>query len=95
MPAYIVVNVDVKKPKKYEEYKHLVNPTIEAYGGRYLVRGGVTEVLEGNWMPKRLVIVEFPSAAQAKAWWESAEYAGAKALRQATSDTEMILATGL
>lgn len=95
MAAYIVVNVNVREPAKYEEYKRLVKPTVEAYGGRFLVRGGATEVLEGNWMPKRFVIVEFPTAAQAKAWWESAEYAGPKAIRQATSDTEMILATGI
>ena len=95
MAAYIVVNVDVKEPAKYEEYKRLVIPTIEAYGGRFLVRGGATEVLEGNWVPKRFVIVEFPTAAQAKAWWESAEYARPKAIRQAASDTEMILARGI
>jgi uncharacterized protein (DUF1330 family) len=95
MPAYIVVNVDVTDPVRYEDYKQSVGPSIEAYGGRYLVRGGKAEVLEGDWVPKRFVVVEFPTAAQAKAWWESAEYAGPKAIRQANARTDMIVVEGV
>ena len=65
------------------------------YGGRFIVRGGKTETLEGDWAPKRFVVVEFPSVDQAKAWWASPEYAEAKALRQATSETQMIVAEGV
>ena len=95
MPAYIVVQVDVHDPVKYESYKKLVPPSLEQFGGRFVVRGGKTETLEGSWAPKRFVIVEFPSVERAKAWWASREYADAKALRQATASTQMIVAEGL
>jgi uncharacterized protein (DUF1330 family) len=93
--AYIVVQVDVKDPVRYEDYKKLVPPTLEEFGGRFLVRGGKTETLEGDWAPRRFVILEFPDAERARAWWASDGYAPAKALRQATSATQMILAEGL
>ncbi len=95
MAAYIIVQVDVKDPARYERYKSLVPPSFQKYGGRFVVRGGKTETLEGDWAPKRFVIVEFPSVEQAKAWWASPEYAEAKALRQATAETQMIVAEGL
>lgn len=60
MPAYIIVEIDVKDPAVYEDYKVLAPPSIEQYGGRYIVRGGKTETLEGNWVPKRIVVLEFP-----------------------------------
>lgn len=94
MPAYVVVEVEVEDPVRYEDYKKMVPPSLVAYGGRFLVRGGKVENLEGTWAPKRLVMVEFPSVEQAKAWWDSPEYAEAKALRQATSKTEMIVVEG-
>ncbi|MEW6733480.1 MAG: DUF1330 domain-containing protein [Acidobacteriota bacterium] len=95
MPAYIVVNVEISDPVRYEEYRRLVAPTLEAYGGRYLVRGGQVEVLEGEWTPQRFVVVEFPSLEQAKAWWRSPEYAGPKAIRQASAHTDMIVVEGI
>jgi uncharacterized protein (DUF1330 family) len=95
MSAYIVVQVDVKDPVRYERYKDLVPASIAKYGGRFVVRGGKTETLEGSWSPKRFVMVEFPDVARAKAWWASEEYAEAKALRQATSHTEMIVVEGV
>jgi uncharacterized protein (DUF1330 family) len=91
MPAYIVVEVEVEDPIRYEDYKKMVPPSLTAYGGRFLVRGGKVENLEGDWSPKRFVIAEFPSVDQAKAWWSSPEYAEAKALRQATAKTQMIV----
>jgi len=94
MAAYIVVQVDVKDPSRYERYKSMVPPTLAKYGGRFIVRGGNTATLEGDWAPKRFVIVEFPSLEQAKAWWASPEYAEAKAMRQATAETQMIVAEG-
>jgi uncharacterized protein (DUF1330 family) len=95
MPAYVVVQIDVKDAETYERYKLLAPPAIAAYGGRYLVRGGATEALEGSWHPKRFVILEFPSTEQARAWWASPEYAAAKALRQSCTQTEMLLVEGL
>ena len=94
MPAYIVVEVEVEDPVRYEDYKKMVPPSLAAYGGRFLVRGGKVENLEGEWSPKRLVMVEFPSVERAKAWWSSPEYAEAKALRQATAKTQMIVVEG-
>lgn len=94
MAAYIIVQVDVNDPKRYENYKKMVPPTLKPYGGRFLVRGGAAENLEGGWNPARLVVIEFDSVAKAKAWWGSDEYAEAKALRQATADTEMIVVQG-
>lgn len=95
MSAYVVVEVKVQDSTVYEEYKGQVTPTLEPYGGRFLVRGGRTELLEGDWCPSRFVIIEFPSADQARAWWSSPEYAGAKALRQRSAVTQMILAEGV
>jgi uncharacterized protein (DUF1330 family) len=94
MPAYTVVEVEVEDPVRYEDYKKMVPPSLEPFGGRFLVRGGKIETLEGEWSPKRLVIVEFPSLEKAKAWWASSEYAEAKALRQATAKTKLIVVEG-
>ena len=95
VPAYIVVQIDVKDPETYDEYKVLAPPSISAYGGKYIVRGGEVETLEGGWMPRRFVVLEFLDAAKARAWWASAEYAQAKALRQRAAVCEMILVAGL
>ena len=95
MSAYIIVNVDIHDPVGYEDYRKSVLPTLAPFGGRFLVRGGKVEVLEGSWVPKRFVIVEFASADKAREWWHSAEYAAPKALRQATSYTEMVLVEGV
>ena len=95
MAGYIVVQVDVKDAERYEAYRQLVQPTLAAYGGRFLVRGGRVENLEGDWHPARFVVLEFDSVERAKAWWSSAEYAEAKALRQETTRTEMIVVEGI
>jgi len=95
MSAYIVAEIEVLDQERYEIYKQLVSPSLTACGGRYLVRGGTVETLEGNWSPPRVVILEFPSAAQAKKWWESADYAEAKALRQSVARTRMFLVDGV
>ncbi len=95
MPAYVVVEVEVLDKERYETYKQMVPASLAAYGGRFVVRGGATETLEGDWAPKRLVILEFPSVERAKAWWGSQEYAEAKALRQATARTQMLVVEGV
>ena len=95
MPAYVVIDIEVNDPQTYEDYKRLAPPAIAAYGGRYLARGGRSETLEGDWSPKRLVILEFDSLEQAKAWWASEEYREAKALRQRCSSAQMVVVEGL
>lgn len=95
MPAYLVVEIAVQDQRTYERYKQLAPASIATYGGRYLARGGRTETLEGTWTPPRLVILEFPTLEQARAWWASPEYAPAKALRQASATTKMLLIEGL
>ena len=94
MSAYVVVQVDIKDPVRYADYKEMVPASLEKYGGKFLVRGGKTHTMEGGWAPKRFVLVEFPSVEQAKAWWSSKEYAPAKALRQSCSETQMIVVEG-
>jgi uncharacterized protein (DUF1330 family) len=95
MAAYVVVDIEVLEPVEYEEYKALAAPSVAAYGGRYLARGGSVQVLEGDWTPRRAVILEFPTAAQAQAWWSSPEYGPAKAIRQRTARTNMVLLAGV
>jgi uncharacterized protein (DUF1330 family) len=95
MPAYVVVDIAVHDPKGYEEYKRLAPPAVAAYGGKYLVRGGKVEVLEGDWTPSRLVILEFPELEQARKWLNSVEYRPARSLRHKTAVTKMIVAEGI
>jgi len=94
MAAYIVVEVDVKDPERYEDYRAMVPASLELYGGKFLVRGGAVEKLEGDWQPSRFVMIEFESVEQAKRWWDSDEYRPARDLRQETSDTRMIVVEG-
>ena len=94
MSAYVAVQIDVHDATTYERYKELAPPSIAAYGGRYLARGGATTVLEGSWSPARFVILEFPSVEQAQRWWDSPEYAEAKAMRQSSAHTQMLLVAG-
>ena len=94
MPAYVIVQIEVEDPVRYAEYRRIAPPSIAAYGGRYVVRGGECQILEGSWTPPRLVVLEFPTIEQARAWWHSPEYAPAKALRQQSARTEMVLIEG-
>jgi uncharacterized protein (DUF1330 family) len=95
VPAFVIANVTIHDPVRYEDYKRMVSPTLVAFGGRFIARGGRIEVLEGDWRPDRLVILEFPSLERARAWWNSAEYAEARALRQATSTGTLLILEGL
>jgi uncharacterized protein (DUF1330 family) len=95
VPAYVIANIEVKDPVRYEDYKRLVPPSIAKYGGRFVARGGTIDVLEGDWRPTRLVLVEFPSAERAREWYGSPEYAEAKALRQATSQGTLLILEGV
>lgn len=95
MPAYVIAHIDVKDPVRYEDYKKMSPVSIQKYGGRFIARGGKTEVLEGTWQPKRLVLLEFPSVERAREWWASEDYRPARDLRQATSTGDMIVVEGL
>jgi len=95
MPAYILVDVTITDPEEYEAYKKLTPASIAAYNGKFIVRGGATEMLEGEWPHGRIVILEFLSAGDAKAWWSSQEYAPAKAIRYRAATTKMILVEGV
>jgi uncharacterized protein (DUF1330 family) len=93
--GYIIVEVRVTDPEVYERYKAAVPATLAAYGGKFVVRGGRAENLEGDWEPGRIVVLQFESVEKAKAWWKSQEYATPKQLRQASSVTKMIVVEGM
>ena len=94
MPAYVVAEVEIVNPEGYKAYTQRVPATIEQYGGRFLVRGGKSHVLEGEWPEVRRVIIEFPSVERAKAWWDSTEYAEPKQMRRDTSKGRLLLIEG-
>ncbi|MEK7806339.1 MAG: DUF1330 domain-containing protein [Chloroflexota bacterium] len=94
MAAYVIADVDVTDPAAYEEYRKLVPPTVAKYGGRYLVRGGPAKTVEGDWGPKRLVVLEFDSVERAKQWYNSEEYRPAKPMRHRAATTNMLIVQG-
>jgi uncharacterized protein (DUF1330 family) len=94
MPVYFIVDIDVTDPTAFEEYRKAVPATVEKYGGKFLVRGGRMEVVEGSWRPKRVVVTEFPSLEQAKRWYDSEAYRALKALRLRASKGNVILVEG-
>jgi uncharacterized protein (DUF1330 family) len=94
MPGYVIANVEVTDPVEYEEYRKLVPASVAAFGGRFVVRGGAFEVLEGDWQPKRLIVLEFPSVEQARAWYDSEEYREAKTLRLRTANSSVVIVAG-
>ena len=94
MAAYVIVDVTITNPQDYEEYKKLTPASITAYGGKFIVRGGKAETLEGGWDPERIVVLEFPTVERAKEWWASAMYAPAKEIRQRSATTRMIVVEG-
>ncbi|HEV7632720.1 MAG TPA: DUF1330 domain-containing protein [Steroidobacteraceae bacterium] len=95
MSAYLVVDIEVTDSTSYEEYRKHVPALIAAQGGRYLVRGGRTELLEGNVAPNRTVILEFPSMEKLQAFYASAEYAPLKQLRIGASNSRVFAVEGL
>lgn len=90
MTAYVIVDIEVTDPIGYEDYKNLAAPTVALYGGKYIARGGKNEVLEGDWIPNRLVILQFESNEQAKAWLNSPEYSKARSLRHKYARSQMM-----
>lgn len=94
MPAYVIVDIEVTDAGAFEDYRKQVPATVQKYGGRFLVRGGAMEVIEGEWRPKRVVVLEFPSLEQARRWYDSEEYRAPKALRLRTSRANIVLVEG-
>ena len=95
MPAYVIVEIEVTDPVGYEEYKKQAAASVHAKGGKYIVRGGKTEVLEGDWQPKRIVVLEFPSMDRAKEWLNCEEYRDPRKMRHRTATTNMVLVEGI
>jgi uncharacterized protein (DUF1330 family) len=95
MPAYVIVETVVSDPEQYERYKEAAPPAIAAFGGRYLARGGELAVLEGEWNPARVVILEFPDLETAKSWYASEEYGAARTLREGAAKLHMVVVEGL
>lgn len=95
MPAYVIADIEVIDQGLYEQYRQGVPATIAAHGGRYLARGGETDVLEGSWSPKRCVILEFPDMERFRAWWSSPEYAPLRAIRQRAAKSHLVVTQGL
>jgi uncharacterized protein (DUF1330 family) len=95
MPAYVIVDVSIEDQKEYEEYKKLTPATIAAFDGKFVVRGGQTLTLEGDWKPGRIVVLEFPTVDRANEWWNSETYSEAKAIRQRAATTKMIIVEGV
>lgn len=95
MPAYVIADIEVNDPEQYEAYKKLTPGTIAPYGGKFIVRGGKTETLEGEWPHGRMVMIEFPSVEKAKEWYNSSAYQQALKIRQAASTGRILLIEGV
>ena len=95
MPAYVLAEIEITNPEGYKEYTSQVPATIAKYGGRFVVRGGKAQVLEGDWPERRRVLIEFPSVEAARKWFDSPEYEKPKAMRQANSKGRLLLLEGV
>ena len=89
--AYVIADIDVTDPEVYEDYKRLSTAASEKYGARFLVRGGAVDVLEGDWQPHRFVVLEFDDEDAARRWYDSPEYTEAKAIRQRSARSSLLL----
>lgn len=94
MAAYLIADIAIHDPAAFEDYRKAVPATIAAYGGRYLVRGGASEVAEGSWQPKRVIVLEFPSMQRARQWYNSAEYQAILPLRLKASTGNAVFVEG-
>jgi uncharacterized protein (DUF1330 family) len=95
MAAYLVVDIEITNPAQFEEYRKLAPAAIAKYGGRYIIRGGAYEVIEGNWKPQRVTVVEFESVERAKAFYNSPEYQTAIKARKGAANMKMLLVQGV
>jgi uncharacterized protein (DUF1330 family) len=95
MPAYVIAEMDIHDPEQYEKYKAVSPAAVAAGGGRFVVRGGELAVLEGDWNPKRLVVLEFEDLESVKRWYASPGYQEVKKLREGAADLNMVAVEGI
>jgi uncharacterized protein (DUF1330 family) len=95
VPAYVVVDITPTDADRAARYRELSGPSVERHGGRFLARGGALTVLEGNWEPARIVIIEFPSSDAAQVWFDSDDYRQARAVREGAGTWRMVVVDGL
>lgn len=95
MAAYVIVEIEIHNQELYNSYTQLTPETIAKYDGKFVVRGGETTVLEGDWYPKRVVLLKFPNVARAEEWWNSKSYTKAREIRQKAARTNMIIVDGI
>ena len=95
MTAYVVVDVQRTDLERAARYSELAGPSVERHGGRYVARGGATDVLEGGWDPERLVVIEFPSRDAARSWYESDDYREARRVRDGAGTWNMVVVEGV
>ena len=95
MSAYVIVDIEIHDAAAYDEYRKLVGATLVQYGGKFVVRGGKIDVLEGGWNPKRIVVLEFESAARARQWYDSEDYRAPKQIRMRASKGNIIVVEGV
>ena len=95
MAAYVIVNDEIQDQGTFSEFRERIGATVEAHGGRYLVRGGNVEVIEGTWSADRVVVVEFDNLGAAKGWLDSSEYNELKELRQRSASANVIVVEGV
>jgi uncharacterized protein (DUF1330 family) len=93
--AYVVVDVQRTDLERAARYSELAGPSVERHGGRYVARGGATDVLEGDWDPERLVVIEFPSSDAARSWYESDDYRQARRVRDGAGTWNMVVVEGV
>jgi uncharacterized protein (DUF1330 family) len=95
MPAYVIIETDIHDAEQYERYKEASPAAVASGGGRFVARGGELAVLEGEWQPSRLVILEFPDLETAERWYASEDYQEAKKLRDGAAQLNMVAVEGL
>ena len=95
MAAYVILNINVTDMKRYEDYKGMASASIAKHGGKYLVRGGKHEPLEGRWDLDRVVVLEFDTLAKAREWWSSSDYSQAKDVRRSAAKVTAVLVEGM
>lgn len=95
MSAYVIVEVDVIDPEQYDRYRETVPASLDANGGRFLARGGETATLEGDWQPKRIVVLEFDDLEAARRWYDSPEYRESRDIRAGAANMRMIAVAGV
>lgn len=95
MSAYVIFDVDIRDPAKYQEFMSGVKPALEAAGAKYLARGGAHKVYEGDWTPRRIVLLEFPDVAAWESFYNGSVYQGLKHIRDACSEARLVSVEGL